>query len=80
MFFHAHAIYVCENKKILYFCSDEIEKMKDLHHPHHSFLNQEQKHRYIDFNNLTHVTTLANLIYFSENSHILANAKYFARG
>ena len=59
MFCCAQEIYVCANNKNLYFCSDEIEWMEDPHHTHHSW------HREIHCNNLTHMSTLENLI-FSE--------------
>ena len=40
--------------------------MEDLHHPRHSFLHQEQKHRYIHCNNLTHMTNLETYYLFQE--------------
>ena len=40
----------------------------------------EKKHQDIHCNNLTHITTLSNLIYLSGNSQILSNEAYLARG
>ena len=80
MFCYAQEIAVCAKNKSLYFCSDEIKLMEDPHHPHHSFLSQEQKHEEIHCKSLTHMTTLANLICFSGKSHILVNEESLTRG
>ena len=54
--------------------------MEDTHHLHHSFMHQEQTNQDIHCNNLTHVTTLENLISLSGKPHILENAASLANG
>ena len=66
VFSYAQPISVCANTKRSYFHSNGIELMEDPHHTHSSFMNQEQKHRYIQYNNLTHMTTLATWYLFQE--------------
>ena len=66
MFWHAQSIAVCADDNSLYFCSDEIEWMKYLHHPHNSFLHQEQKHLDIQYKILTHMTNLDTWYIYQE--------------
>ena len=54
--------------------------MEYSHLPRNSFLHQDQKHQYINCNNLTLMNTLENFVLLLVKSHILENAEYLASG